>query len=194
MPLPLQWTRALAEKIVGELAPYCERIAIAGSLRRERPVVNDIDLVVLLKEGLDADFRARMQRRCRLKMSGPQCLVADLPLRHPAPAVAGEPGEVKVQIDVWFATGSRRDLLDTSPGNWGSLLLCRTGSKEHNIFLCERARQRGLKWNPHFGLFGPPGWPEVTSSARSVCLASETEDAIFDALDLPVIPASQRER
>ena len=36
-----------ADQIVEWLTPYCERIEIAGSIRRARPEVNDIDLVVI---------------------------------------------------------------------------------------------------------------------------------------------------
>lgn len=40
----------IAEDLVRELAPLCERIEIAGSIRRMKYVVNDIDLVVIPRE------------------------------------------------------------------------------------------------------------------------------------------------
>jgi DNA polymerase/3'-5' exonuclease PolX len=41
--------RTVAQQLVGELAPACERIAIAGSIRRKIPEVSDIELVVIPK-------------------------------------------------------------------------------------------------------------------------------------------------
>ena len=77
-----------------------------------------------------------------------------------------------------------RDLLNTAPDNFGTLLLCRTGSKEHNIFLVEHAKRLNLRWNPYRG---------VIDGAGNV-LASETEEDIFKALDLPWIQPEDRER
>jgi len=47
--------RTVAQKIVEELRPACDRIEIAGSLRRGNPAVHDIDLVLLPKTSAD-DF------------------------------------------------------------------------------------------------------------------------------------------
>jgi DNA polymerase/3'-5' exonuclease PolX len=38
---------AIAERIKAELAPYTERIEIAGSVRRRKPEVKDIELVAV---------------------------------------------------------------------------------------------------------------------------------------------------
>src|SRR5271170_871003 len=44
---PAEVARAVARKIVEELRPVCDRIEIAGSLRRGNPAVHDIDLVLV---------------------------------------------------------------------------------------------------------------------------------------------------
>lgn len=43
----------LAEKLIAELSPYCQRIEIAGSLRRLKPEVGDIELVAIPLFGVD---------------------------------------------------------------------------------------------------------------------------------------------
>lgn len=39
----------IAEKIKAQLAPHCDRIEIAGSIRRKKPEVKDIEIVVIPK-------------------------------------------------------------------------------------------------------------------------------------------------
>jgi DNA polymerase/3'-5' exonuclease PolX len=43
----LSQARQIAEKYKALLAPYCERIEIAGSIRREKPEVGDIEIVTI---------------------------------------------------------------------------------------------------------------------------------------------------
>lgn len=47
--LPLERVEALAAKIVADLAPVCERIEVAGSVRRRRPDVGDLEIVCIPK-------------------------------------------------------------------------------------------------------------------------------------------------
>ena len=42
--------RAIAEEIVEELKPYCEKIEIVGSIRRNKEEVSDIDLIMIPKK------------------------------------------------------------------------------------------------------------------------------------------------
>lgn len=46
-PIPLAEASAVAGELVAALAPGCERIAIAGSIRRQKPQVHDIELVAM---------------------------------------------------------------------------------------------------------------------------------------------------
>lgn len=47
--IPLKQARTLAKKIVCQLSPYCQRIRVAGSLRRHKGTIGDIELVVIPK-------------------------------------------------------------------------------------------------------------------------------------------------
>lgn len=109
----------IAERIVNALAPACAQIAIAGSLRRRRPDVHDIDLVLI--------------PRSRIAL---QMLVMDLYGRKPEKA-----GENYLMLQSF--DGIQVDLYLATPETWPTLLLIRTGSKGHNIMLCRRARQVG---------------------------------------------------
>ena len=159
--------QAIASHIVDELRPLCERIEIAGSIRRQRPECADIDLVIL------APDPAAVKQRCRMRC---------------APVIDGLSNATfrmssGVQLDLFFARPPVPDLIESKPCNWGSVLLCRTGSKEHNVFLCQRAHKLGLKWNPQEGVLDPEGY----------VIASETEQQIYEMLGLPFILPVHRE-
>jgi DNA polymerase (family 10) len=176
--IPLARATAWAEKIVDELTPYCKQPPrIAGSIRRKRPTVNDVDLVVLAK-GDGADLRARCKKNAvEIVEEGEMTLIVIL--------------KSGLQLDIWFAREPKRDLFGVEiPGNFGSLLLCRTGSKEHNIWLCNQAADRGLHWNPYAGLHGKPERP----GGPCPLIAGETEESIFKALNIPFIKPEDRER
>lgn len=166
--MKLEVARKLAERIAEELGPFCTRIAIAGSIRRGRAEVGDIDLVCLAWN--PGGLRERLLRNAALVQDGQMNLIVRL-------------GN-GVQVDLFMAQGSKRELFEERPGNFGSLLLCRTGSKEHNIYLIEHAKTLGLKWNPYYGVF----------DAKGKCLASETEEEIFAALGLGFVGPEGRER
>lgn len=163
----------LAEKIKGILAPCCERIEIAGSIRRARPEVNDIDIVLLPRGSDAADELRAILRKCAVVKDGPQNVV-----------VRAKTGE---QIDVRFAHGEIKNLFDITPSNWGAQLLCWTGSKEHNIYLNECAQKMGLMLRAGHALVAHPDTPQEK------VIASATEEEIFKALGLPFIPPVQRE-
>jgi DNA polymerase (family X) len=75
------------------------------------------------------------------------------------------------------------DLRFVSPDSRGAALQYFTGSKPHNIALRDRALDRGLKLN-EYGLF------RVADDAK---LAGNTEEGIYEALEMAWIPPELRE-
>ncbi len=154
--MQLKVGRWMAEKIAGELTPFCDRIEIVGSIRRQRPVVNDVDIVVLPKAHQFFALQERCKQNCTVVTAGEQNQI----YRRPT-----------------------EELFTRTPTNFGSLMVCRTGSKEHNIYLCQRAESLGMRWNPYHGVF-----------ERGKCIACETEEEIFTALQLDFVEPEKRER
>lgn len=157
----------IADELVREIQlpdRCCEEIMIAGSLRRRRPNVADIDLIVRLSE---QPQRLLLRNRLwRLYGGRPEkfgdkyiCL-----------------GNYKgIQVDVYVADA------DT----FATLLLIRTGSKEHNILLATRAQERDLHLNANgYGL---------TDMKNGRRLQITTERDIFDALHMPYKEPWERE-
>jgi DNA polymerase/3'-5' exonuclease PolX len=159
----------LSQRIIESLRGYCERIHVAGSIRRGRPYPNDIDIVLIPRAGMESEMRARIFERTTPISDGPKNLICRL--------------RDGTQLDVFFAHAGTHDLLTHEPTNWGSVLLCRTGSKDHNIKLASRARELGLKWETMRGIVGPDG----------KVLASATEQEIFECLKMDYVEPANRE-
>jgi DNA polymerase/3'-5' exonuclease PolX len=173
--MKLDRAEKLASMIATELQPFCTRIEIAGSIRRRRAEVNDIDLV-LVPETLES--RAEIVKRCSFtctKVSGDTFTAQNIIFRFPS----------EFQLDLFFAHDGIVDLVSKTPSNWGAVLLCRTGSIFHNQQLCSHAITKGLKFAPYKGV--------VRAGAQEEIIASETEESIYQALDLEYRLPTQRE-
>jgi DNA polymerase (family 10) len=169
MSMPLQEAKRLADLAVAQLAPMADRIEIAGSIRRKRPECGDIDLVILPKPGRRRDIRERcLQRHPRLVEDGALNLIFQT--------------DAGVQFDIYFASPPEPQLFHAKPGTWGTLLLCRTGSKQFNIWFAMKARDCHCQWNPYWGLY-----------REGKCIASEEEPDLFKALSLAYIPPESRD-
>jgi len=171
MRIPLTVARKMASAICREISPYCYegRVEVAGSIRRGREWCNDID-IVCMPQDMQA-LRLRATQKARPIAGGDGLFSVEMPNG--------------VQVDFFFTRPETRDLVGVSPTNWGTVLLCRTGSKEHNIHLVETAKAAGLRWHPMRG---------VTSEDGQTLIASETEQDIFKALGLAYVAPERRER
>jgi DNA polymerase (family 10) len=140
-----------------------ERISIAGSLRRHRETIGDVDLLVASTESapiMDAFARSPSVERVLAK------------------------GETKSSVVV--ARGLQIDLRVVPPDSWGAALLYFTGSKEHNVRLRGHALKKKLLLN-EYGLY------RVGAEARGQEIASRTEEEIYAALGMDWMPPELRE-
>jgi DNA polymerase/3'-5' exonuclease PolX len=177
--MKLSGAETLALKVMGELAPFCARIMIAGSIRRKREEVNDIDLV-LVPKGLDGarEIVVRCQHKCSLVQGTYTSQNISFRFRS------------GFQLDLFVAHDGVEDLLHRVPSNWGAVLLCRTGSMVHNQQLCAFAQSKGLKFAPYRGILrGTDNRSPITEEI----VASETEDAIYSTLGLAYREPTERE-
>jgi len=169
--MTLNHARTLAEKIVTELTPFCAKIAVAGSIRRECRTVNDIDLVLIPKSYL-RPIVDRVTQKWK--------------------QIAGEKGDARnlrfislggFQLDIFVAHDEIVDLVATTPTNWGAVLLCRTGSRQHNQQLCTHAHTKSLKFAPYRGVV----------DRTDKIIGSATEEEIYGALGLKWRAPKERE-
>lgn len=160
----------LAEKIVAEHAPFCAKIEVAGSIRRECRTVNDIDLVLIPKTVL-SPIVERVTQKWK-QIAGIKGDARNLRFVSPG----------GFQLDIFIAHDEIVDLVSTTPTNWGAVLLCRTGSVNHNRQLCYHAITKGLKFAPYKGVL-----------KGDQIIASATEEEIYAALGLEWREPKERE-
>jgi DNA polymerase/3'-5' exonuclease PolX len=196
---PAKIARAVGEKIVEALKPVCARIEIAGSLRRGKDLVGDVEIVYVPKFtevknplSLFGDM---------MRVSAADLIIQELIERgslskRPKPtSVGATTGEVFtwgewIKLAVAVKTGVPIDLFATTNEDWFNTLVCRTGSKETNAAICKAAQARGWQWHP-----SPSngGFLEVLpDGGRGRLKRVGSEREVFEFAGLNFLPPEQR--
>ncbi len=181
--------RPIADAVLADLRGHdaVERCEVAGSIRRWRPTVGDVDVLVAVSE----------PERAVEAFTGADAVTEVI-----------EAGTSKAAVR---AEGVRVDLRVVDPDQFGAALQYFTGSKDHNVHLRTVALDRGISLN-EYGAFrvadadgqdagGGPGDPETAGAPGTEGapetggerIAGETEESMYAALDLPHIPPELRE-
>lgn len=116
----LEQARLIAERVMETLSPCYEKIEVVGSIRREKPLVHDIDIVMIPKPGHDLVLSSLLCGMGSLEVDGPKIKRLRLPREN-------------IAVDIYLAT----------PAAWATLLLIRTGSAESNMRLAALAKTKG---------------------------------------------------
>lgn len=112
----LEQGQKIAVAIIEKLGPYCSQIEVAGSIRRKKPYVKDIDLVIIPADPWN--------------LSHEIASLGQMPVKGSKIQRVNYQG---AQVDIYMATRE----------TWATLFLIRTGSTENNIRLCAIAKKKG---------------------------------------------------
>jgi DNA polymerase/3'-5' exonuclease PolX len=149
---PLKSARELAVSMVALLEPVCLRIAIAGSVRRGKPEVGDIEIVYVPRLGAQpagAELFSDERTQCNLADARIAELERSGVLERRLNAKGRESfGELN-KLMRHAASGMPVDLFATTELCWFNYLVCRTGGAENNIAICRAAQAMGWKWTPY---------------------------------------------
>ncbi len=189
----VQYLRPLLEHM--EQAPGLERLEVAGSYRRGKDTVGDIDLLAVVGEAPEPvmEHFTGFSRVERVVMSG------------------------STRGSVVLASGLPVDLRIVPETYYGAAIHYFTGSKEHNVEVRKEARRRGLRIS-EYGVFrmeagngvsaggeedrgrsdGPSAGPSSEGEPhpdpeRGERIAGATEEELFESVELPWIPPVLRE-
>ena len=166
-----------------------ESVEVCGSIRRWKPTIGDIDLLVASEE------------RDPIVEAFTHWEAADATIE------AGT-GKASVRAD-----GTRVDLRIVDPDEFGAALQYFTGSRAHNVAVRNRAIDRGRKLN-EYGLFdvsdaegeaadddaegeaadgAAADGAEADATRAGEGIAGESEDEVYRALDMDPVPPELRE-
>ncbi|MDP1662476.1 MAG: DNA polymerase/3'-5' exonuclease PolX [Phycisphaerales bacterium] len=187
--------RDLADRVIALLrkGKQVQQIEAAGSMRRARDTVGDIDILVATTDAaktvkafttlpMVASVLAAGETRASVRMAktgGSRWEQAEAVDDEHTPTPTGP----TVQVDLRVVPAE----------HFGSALLYFTGSKDHNIHLRQRALDMGLTVND-YGVYTNDKNDDTPPHKRGAKpLASKTEPEIYKVLKLPFIPPEIRE-
>jgi DNA polymerase (family 10) len=150
--------------------PQCLEGAVAGSIRRGRPTIGDVDLIVAVADMADSvPIMARFVEQ---------------------PNVARILGHGETKSSVELQNGLQVDVRVLPKREWGTGLCYFTGSQQHNIRLRELALARGYSLNEH--AFSPVDDAKniIETADKVYC---ETEQQVYEMVGLPWIAPELRE-
>lgn len=161
--------RSLAESlghpVVAVLQEVSDRVPFAGSIRRKKATIRDIDIVVAGKPEVILD------------------VLANNPLLKASGVVVLGGGVHKVRLNYTFQDRQvGGDIVITNLEEWGAALNYLTGSKEFNIAVRGFAKARGFRINEHC----------ATRTEDGKKIPIREEEDLFKLLGIPFIEPEDR--
>lgn len=182
-PLKTKFPRAAALAVAKELCdvlrPVAERLIVAGSLRRRKAEVGDVEILFVPKlKAVPFDLFGTV-----VQMSLVEDALADLleggVLAKRKNVNGSEMWGAKNMLAVHVASGIPVDLFAATEANWWNYLVCRTGPGESNIAIASAAQAMGWKWNPYGAGFSR----QIGLTTEERVVGSERE--VFEFVGLP---------
>lgn len=135
--MKLSTARKIAKQVKDELTPYCDRIVVAGSVRRGKTYdLHDIEFVAIPKFEVQPDLFMVMQP------TGKNLLFSHIRKTYDV-AVGGKQGQKMVRWNV--CDSIQVEVYTASKRNWGYILALRTGPSELSKILVTKLKVRGYK-------------------------------------------------
>jgi DNA polymerase/3'-5' exonuclease PolX len=180
--------KAIAMDVVGTISDSCERIEIAGSIRRRKPLVKDIEIVFVPAFGPSRQRFDFFTDPAPINLAEAKLArLVELGLLVARPNVNGVPAwGPKNKLGIHCPSGMPVDLFTATPENFFNYLVCRTGGEQNNIRIAAAAKAMGWKWNP-YGI----GFSRIVGLKTEV-RAMQSEREVFDFVGLPYLEPWQR--
>ncbi len=190
----LRELRGLGEKTEQNLSLAIDRLGASGKETRRpidevMPVARELADALAALPAVERSQYCGSLRRLRETVADVDIVVAS---REPScvreafvkmPAIRGVIGSGETKTSVVTSTGLQVDLRIVEPRSFGAACQYFTGSKPHNIKLRQRALARGWLLN-EYGL---------SDAKTGEVIACESEQAIYRALGLSLVPPPMRE-
>ena len=187
--MKLELAEHVAASFVDRIRPHCGRVAIAGSIRRRRPEVKDVEVVAEPKPSL-YPLILEMKNNLEVVMTRKRSdggMPPFGPKYYALSFLYMEEGLPKAYYSV--------DLFCvTPPGDWWPIFLLRTGSADFNIWFVTKIKQFDYRFNG--------GHVEVLSGSKTLAdrkvdlwkpVKIGSEEELFKLCGLKFIPPEERD-
>ena len=164
---PLHRAEEVANEMVKLLESACARITIAGSIRRQKPEVSDIELLVIPKCAGLADM---LDREIQTLLFGG---VLGFRLNKRGSRIYGPKNKLMVHVP----SGIGVDIFSTDTKCWWVSLVVRTGGEKTNKRIAMAAINKGWHLKAYGSGFSTPDGNIICNSEREV----------FELVDLPYL-------
>lgn len=165
----------IAGRLKALLSPACERIEIAGSLRRGKPDVGDIELLCIPKPADSVFFADQLDQTLKRLIAD---RVLDFRLNVNGRWTYGVWNKHLVDV----GSGIGVDIFSTTAAKWGMALVVRTGPADFNIGVFSRFRELGMVGHAYGGVTDTDGME----------IDCPDEETIFRLLGWPFIAPEER--
>ena len=181
--------KSYAKLFILSICDFCEKVEIAGSVRRGKQKVHDIEILatpvfstieqVLIDGVKRGTVNSLHMRMVRLQQDG--IVTADRMRKDKHKDPFGERyyrvnynfTDLKIPVDLFVVI---------PPAQWGTQLLIRTGCAEFSHWVVSRRIDQGLRFKD--------GHLEHDTTG---VIDTPTEESVFKALRMPYVPPEQRE-
>lgn len=184
---PLAQVRRVADDLLGILTPACERIEIAGSLRRCKDTIGDIELVAIPKQNLDLFGEPIPETQLdqllgdlgvRFTRNGPKFKQFDAYNKQ----LNAHNGGDLYQVDLFVVP---------DPATWGVIFMIRTGSAAFSRKMVTRKCYGGLMPSDLQVAKGRVTLPH--RNRKTEILETPEEEDIFDLWGMSFVNPPDRE-
>jgi DNA polymerase/3'-5' exonuclease PolX len=175
----------VSNEILEILKPVCERVIVAGSLRRGKQWVGDVEILYIGKQVTrpkNGDLFA-METVSLADLAIADLLTVKALEKRPNKLGAFTWGDQN-KLALHVRSGVPVDLFAATAANWWNYLVCRTGSASHNVTIATRAKQIGWTWNPYGSGF--------TKDDGSQGYTVESEADLFRFLNIQFVEPQDR--
>lgn len=182
----VKYPRGLAIEAVREILAMfqagCRRVVVAGSLRRMKEEVGDVEILYLPNFAeVKADWFST--RRVNVADRVLDTMLASGLIAKRRNVLFQESWGSQNKYAVHVTSGIPVDFFETYEEAWFNYLVCRTGGAESNMRVASAAQAKGWKWHPYgIGFHDEQG--------NTVRVGSERE--VFELVGLPFLEPKER--
>ena len=185
---------AVTRELLARIDGTTDRLLVAGSLRRRKPEVGDVEFVIIprVEERPDPGDLFGAKRPFDLAACAIEEMLRDGTLRPRPKCDETLTWGEQIKLATHVAIGLGIDFFLTDPARFWNLVVCRTGPKELNIEICNRARTMGWQWKPYGEGFLRESPIHATPARPPEIRTMHSEEEVFRFVGLPYLQPADR--